>query len=154
MTPRIVMICFVWLFVFVFCVLVSFFSEEFCLIGLGPLILTILIVSICDSFILHALLEPDSGKKNIHLQKKRAVQTLINSLVMMMFVYLPPIMMVIIGKTTLNADSFFCIIELPSFGVSSFGSAVMPILHLVNRKKTHCCRFVCAFCWTTRVVRA
>lgn len=134
-TARIMMICFVWFCLFAFSFIVFFFAKDFGLIALGPFTPTIIIVSICHSFILHALLERDSSKRNIHLQKRRAVQTLINSLVMMMFVYIPPIIMVIIGKTAMSIDVFFCTIKLPGYSLPSFGSAVMPILHLVNRKK-------------------
>lgn len=154
LTPRIVMICFVWFCSFGIGV-IFFLSPQYSgLISMGPFIITTVIVGISDSFILHALFKSDAGKKNIHQQKKRAVQSLINSLVMTILFYFPPILMEMLRMGTIGSNSFLCTSMFLATALSTLGSGVMPILYFLNRKKHGGCKFVCSllnlFNWRCR----
>lgn len=135
MTPRTVVVCFVWACSFTYSVLFFQSPQYSGRISLVPFVLTIVIVGISDSFILHALLKSNAGKKNIHQQKKRAVQTLINSLVMTILFYCPPIFMEISRMLTKNNYAIHCTSIYLTSALSTLGSGVMPILYFINRKK-------------------
>lgn len=109
-----------------------------------PFIVTIIIIGICDVFIFHALVKSDPGRKNIHPKKLRAIQTLVNSLVITVISYLPPVLLVAIGMPLISdLTTFMCIIGLPGTITSASGSAVMPLLHINNIGKFDRFRFGC-----------
>lgn len=136
MTPRIVMVCIVWAWTAAFAVAFFLFYKFYGLYSTLSFVIAVVTVGMCDCSILRALVKSDASRKNIHLQKQRAVQTLINSLVVTMFSYIPPLLLEVIGRTMLIDFRFFmCVIEIPASILSSSGSAIMPNLHLLNRKK-------------------
>lgn len=140
LTPRFLMAAIVWIvtlssgisYLIYYKLFISFFS-------IWPFIVTIVVIGVCDSFILHALVKSDPGKKTIHPQKQKAVQTLINSLVVTVFSYVPPVLLVSIGTSlSSQVDILFCLISIPVSITSTSGSAIMPILHLINNRKLDC----------------
>lgn len=146
LTPRVVMVGMVWTWTVAFGIAYFlFYHLYFSMFSTVPFIIAIIIIGICDSFILHALVKSDPGRKNIHPQKQRAVQTLINSLVITVLSYLPPILLVAIGKPLINSFStFICVVGIPATLTSTLGSAVMPILHLINKGKWGYFRLGCS----------
>lgn len=147
LTPRVVMAGIVWALT-IACGIVYFFFYKlfFTMFSTVPLIITIIITGICDSFILYTLgCKSDPGRKNIHPQKQRAIQTVINSLVMVVLSYLPPIILLSIRPLFGSFNIFLCTVGIPLTITSTLGSAVMPILHLntlgkFDRFKLGCCR--------------
>lgn len=154
MTPRIVVVCLVWACLFAFGVIFFLCPQNSGLISIGPFVIITVIVGISDSFILHALLKSDAGKKNLHQQKKRAVQTLINSLVMTVLFYFPPVLMEMLRLGIMSSDTYRCTSIFVESALSTLGSGVMPILYLINRKKCGGRRFECSlfnpFNWCCR----
>ncbi|TKS89838.1 Proteinase-activated receptor 3 [Collichthys lucidus] len=144
--PRVVMVGIVWILTVVYGIVAFFFYKLFLhMVSTVPFMAAIVITGVCDSFILHTLVKSGPGKKNIHSQKQRAIQTLINSLVMTVFSYLPPVFLLAIGKSLINDDKVLeCTIGIPMTIIYSFGSAIMPILQLNNNGKLDrflkCCR--------------
>lgn len=124
----------------------TFFYKIFLtMFPMVPFAVAIVIIGVCDSFIIHTLINSDPGKNNtIHPQKQRAVQTLINSLVVAFISYLPPILLYTFGLPLIDDPNvFFCTIGLPVTVTSTLGSAVMPLLYLNNLGKLDRFRFGC-----------
>lgn len=132
LTPRVMVAGIVWTFTVATGIAFGLFHTLY--YSIFPIVLfviPVIIIGICDSFILHALIRSDLGRKNIHPQKKRAIQTLINSMVMAAISYLPPVLMYAFGLQ-LNITIFICTIVVPITITSTLGSTVMPILYLNN----------------------
>lgn len=109
MTPRIVMVCVVWTWTAAFAIVFFLFYKFYGLCSTLSFVIAIVTVGMYDCSILRALVKSDTGRKNIHLQKQRAVQTLINSLVVTMFSYIPPLLLEVIGRTMLTDFSSSCV---------------------------------------------
>lgn len=145
LTPRVIIVAIIWTLTaatgIVFCLTFRVFYTMFSTV---PFIVTIIIIGICDVFIFHALVKSDPGRKNIHPKKLRAIQTLVNSLVITVISYLPPVLLVAIGMPLISdLTTFMCIIGLPGTITSASGSAVMPLLHINNIGKFDRFRFGC-----------
>lgn len=140
MTPRVVMVVMVWIWTVAFAILFFlFYKLFFSVISTIPFLIASIIIIICDSLILHALFKSKPGRKNIHPQKQRAVQTIINSLVSTMCSYLPIFLLIVIGRLLISSFStFICVLGLPIAVCSSLGSAIMPVLHLINKGTLWC----------------
>lgn len=148
MTPRIWVVVFVWIWTFIFGVIsFLFYKLYFTLFAIAPFVIAIIVVGICDSFIFYTLVTSDPHRKNV--QKRRAIQMLINSLVITIFTYLPPVVLVTIGVYGVEHVAFVCVIGIPMTVLSSLGSVLMPILHLSNSRK--CNYFRCGKFWQTLV---
>lgn len=145
MTLRVVMVGIVWTWTVGFGIIFFlFYKLYFSMVSIVSFLIAIVIIAICDSVILRALVKSDPGRKNIHPQKQRAIQTLINSLVITLFSYLPPLLLVVIGKLLISSFiTFMCVIAIPVTVTSSLGSAIMPILHLSNNPKLGCFKNGC-----------
>ncbi len=137
LTPRFLMAAVVWILTLISGILYLIYYKLFIsFFSIVPFIVSIVVIGVCDSFILHALVKSDRGKKNIHPQKQRAVQILINSLVMTVFSYVPPVLLISIGNSLVSQiNIMFCVISIPVTITSTSGSAIMPILHLINNRK-------------------
>ncbi|CAB1440091.1 unnamed protein product [Pleuronectes platessa] len=149
MTPRVVMAAIVWTLTVAYG-LVSMTHPHLYITMLipAPFIVAIPMIGVCDYFILHTLIKSEQGKKNIHPQKQRALQTLINSLVLTLVSYLPPVLMYIFGLSLISdIQILLCVISIPATITSSLGSAVMPLLYLHNIGKLD--RFRCGCCRKT-----
>lgn len=135
MTPRVVMVGIVWTCTGAFAILfLLFYKLFFSLVSTIPFFIASVIIGICDILILHALVKSNPGRKNIHPQKHRAVQTIINSLVLTMCSYLPIFLLIIIGRPLIGSfNKFICELGLPIALCSSVGSAIMSVLHLINK---------------------
>ena len=145
LTPRVTIVAIIWTLTaasgIVFCLSLGIFYTMFYTV---PFIIAIVIIGICDVFIFHALVKSDPGKKNIHPKKQRAIQMLVNSLVITVISYLPPVLLVAIGKPLISdLTTFMCTIGLPGTITSASGSAVMPLLHINNQGKFSRFRFGC-----------
>ncbi|XP_057682873.1 lysophosphatidic acid receptor 4-like [Corythoichthys intestinalis] len=131
-TPRVVGVAAVWMVTLTSCWL--YFRYRwlyFTLYSTTYYIVAMVVIGICDAFILRALVVPVHGCKGIHPQKKKAIHILTNSLVMVVISYLPPTLLFIFGLH-LMADrrEFICTIAIPVALTSTSGSAVMPMLYL------------------------
>lgn len=147
LTPRIVMVLVVWILTIATGIIYFlYFKLFFSVFPIVFFMLTIVIIGICDSLILYTLNTSDGGRKNIHPQKKRAIHTLTNSLVVVVISYLPPVLLYVIGLFTITDNTLFmCMIGFPTATTSTLGSAVMPILALHNLGKINvhslkCCK--------------
>jgi len=145
LTPRVVMAGIVWILTVASGIAdFLFYKLYYTVFSIVPFIITIVIIGVCDSLILHSLIKSERGKKNIHPQKQRAIQTLINSLVMTVLCYLPPMFLLGIWRLLMsNITSFTCALGISMTVTSSFSSVVMPILHLRNLRKCDCFTLGC-----------
>lgn len=145
LTPRVVMAGIVWIFTVVTGIHYCFYFQIY--LGITPylaFLIAMVIIGICDCFILYRLIKSHPGSVNIHPQKQRAIQILINSLVVTVISYLPPVVIFAFGKSLVtNYTMFMCTIIIPISITSTLGSAVMPILHLNNIGKLDRFRFGC-----------
>lgn len=140
MTPRIWAVAIVWMWTLTFSIIsIMFYKFFFTLWSIVPFVIAITVVGICDCFIFHTLVTSDPHRKNV--QKQRAIQTLFNSLVITIFTYLPPVILITIGVYAIEYVAFVCVIAIPMTVMSSLGSVLMPILHLINTRK--CNYFKC-----------
>lgn len=153
MTPRVVMVGMVWTGTVAFTILFFlFYKLFFSLVSTIPFLCSSVIIGICDTLILHALLKPKPGSKNIHPQKQRAIHTIINSLFLTMCSYLPIFLLIAIGRPLKRSFStFICDLGLLIAFCSSLGSAMMPVLHLINKGtlghfKLGCSQFKIRWC--------
>ncbi|CAK6970999.1 hypothetical protein F2P81_022288 [Scomber scombrus] len=137
LTPRVVMAGIVWTLTVATGIAYSLSRDlYFTMFPSVPFMIAIAIIVVCDSFILHTLIRSDPGRKNIHAQKQRAIQTLINSLVIAAISYVPPVIMSIFGKHLFaNFTIYMCFVAVPITITSTLGSAVMPLLYLNNLGK-------------------
>lgn len=147
MTPRILMVVIVWIWTLTFAIVFFlFYTFYFTLCSIVSFVIAIVVVGICDSFIFYTLLMSDPHRKN--LQKQRAIQTLINSLVIMAFTYLPPVILITFGVYGIEYVTFVCVIAIPINITSTLGSVLMPFLHLISSGK--CSLFRCRSFFETR----
>ncbi|XP_061612919.1 G-protein coupled receptor 42-like [Phyllopteryx taeniolatus] len=146
LTPRAVGVAVVW---FVTLITAGFYFSfnklYFTLFSTLYFIAAMVIIGICDAFILYVLIASGRSGRGVHPQKQRAIQTLTNSLVMTFLSYFPPVVLFIFGLH-LMSDSrvFICTIGLPITLTSTWGSAVMPMLHLNDLGKFNCLWVRCA----------
>lgn len=134
MTPRIWVVVIVWIWTLIAAtVSFMFYKLFFTLWAIVPFVIAITVVGICDSFIFYTLVT--SGPHRNNVQKQRAIQTLFNSLVITILTYLPPVILTIIGVFGIEYVAFVCVIAIPMSIMSSLGSVLMPILHLINTGK-------------------
>lgn len=136
---RIVLCVLGWLLTLAF-FLWAIFSQEvlYMFIILSILLfLSALVITFCNISTFCALRKPDSsGRGEIHPQKRRAKQSIINSLVMTLLSY-PPLVIVITVYILMNMSlyEFVCDVWVPSLIFSTVGSTVMPLLYLGNLGK-------------------
>ncbi|KAL7372932.1 hypothetical protein ABVT39_024177 [Epinephelus coioides] len=137
LTPRVVIVGIVW--TLTFAIGIAFFLcflLYLTMFSIAPYVIAVIIIGIFDSLILHKLIKSEPGRTNIHPQKQRAVHTLINSLVMTVLSYLPPVLMLVVGQPLISSfNGFLCLIAIPMTITSTLGSTIMPILHLKNQGK-------------------
>lgn len=139
---RVVMVTSVWICTLGFAISFFLFYKLFLnLISLIPYILAIVIIGICDSFIFYTLITSKPGRKN--LQKQRTIQILTNSLVISLFSYFPPLLMIVVGEAMLDIRTFMCVVGIPISINSPLGSVLLSILHLSNIGKLNCFRRGC-----------
>lgn len=139
---RVVMVTTVWIFTFAYAISFFLFYKLFItIVSVIPFIVAIVIIGICDTFIFHKLMTSTPGRKN--LQKQRTIQTLTNSLVISLFSYFPPLLMVVVGRATLDIWTFMCVIGIPLTTSSPLGTVILSILHLGNIRKLNCFRCGC-----------
>lgn len=145
LTPRFLMAVLVWMLTVATAILYFlFFKLYFSVSSYVPYLIAMVIIGICDCFILHTLMKSHPGTTNIHPQKQKFIQILINSLVMTVISYLPPLILFVIGSSIISSFKvFICTIGIPISTTSTLGSAVMPILYLNNIGKLDHFRFVC-----------
>ena len=103
-------------------------------IALWPQLITLPTIGFCDFFILRALKSSDPAGRDLHPQKKKALQIIINSLVMTVITYLPPLLAMSLQKC-IPIREFICRVIFPMFILISAGSAIMPVLYLSNLRK-------------------
>lgn len=144
--PRVVMAVIVWILTVAIAVLyLLFFKSYFSIISYVPYEIAMVIIGICDSFILYKLMKTHSGTADIHPQKKKSIQILVNSLVMTVISYLPPVILYLVGSSIITRFKvFICTIGIPISITSTLGSAIMPILYLINIGKLDCFRCGCS----------
>lgn len=136
---RVVMVTTVWICTLAFAIsFFLFYKLFFAVVSVIPYIVAIVIIGICDSFILYTLMTSKPGRKN--LQKQRTIQILTNSLVISLFSYIPPLFMIVVGRAMTDIRTFVCVIGTPMTIISPLGSVLLSILHLSNIGKLNCFR--------------
>lgn len=139
LTPRILIVVVVWIWTLSFAATYFiFYSFFFSLWSILSFVIAIVIVGICDTFIFYTLLTSPHRK---NLQKQRAIQMIINSLVITAFTYLPPVILITIGIYAIEYVTFVCLIAIPINILSTLGSVLLPILHFINTGKCKCFRW-------------
>ena len=103
-------------------------------ITLWPQLITLPTIGVCDFFILRALKSSDPAGRDLHPQKKKALQIIINSLVMTVITYLSPVL-VFSMRTMMPGKVFLCFAIFPLISFTTAGSALMPVLYLNNLGK-------------------
>ncbi|XP_031416544.1 lysophosphatidic acid receptor 6-like [Clupea harengus] len=100
-------------------------------------LLAISIIAFCNLAILRALRKPDpSGRNDVHPQKQRAQQIIINSFLMTLVSYLPPLVVYFLSTIIpLDRQEKWCNVILPSLVPTMLGSTTMPLLYLANLGK-------------------
>uniref|UniRef100_A0AAV2LBR6 G-protein coupled receptors family 1 profile domain-containing protein n=1 Tax=Knipowitschia caucasica TaxID=637954 RepID=A0AAV2LBR6_KNICA len=89
--PRIAVALFIWLVTVSFGLLVGIVPELYLtFIAVLPYVLALLIIIICDGFILYTLMKASPGGKTVHPQKQRAIETITTSLAASLLSYMPP----------------------------------------------------------------
>lgn len=133
-TPRIWVVVIVWIWTLTFAIIYFlFYKLFFTLLSIVPFVIAIIVVGVCDSFIFYTLVTSDPNRTNV--QKQRAIHMLFNSLVVIIFTYFPPVILITIGVYGIEYVTFVCVIGIPMTILSSLGSVLMPILHLINTGK-------------------
>ncbi|XP_049336699.1 somatostatin receptor type 4-like [Astyanax mexicanus] len=129
-TIRKVISVLIWLSTICFSLLKCFASDTLALVfNATPLFIALPVITFCDISVLQALKKTDpSGNTNIHPQKKQALYTIINSFIMTVFVYLPPVASFSLASLIPNALK--CVAEPSAFCFSLTGCFIMPILYL------------------------
>lgn len=109
------------------------YEFYFSVFAVVPFVVAIVMIGVCDSFILYTLIKSHPGNNNIHPQKQRAVQTLTNSLVVSLLSYFPPVLMLLFRRFLARDIVYFtCAILIPLNVTATMGSAAMPMLYLEN----------------------
>lgn len=125
----------VWLIIFCFGALLCSVEKIYTssLIS-APLAVALPVIALCDISILYALRKPDpSGNKNIHPQKKQALDTIFSSLVMTFISYLPPAIIFPIAELLpISKDTIFCNVSFIGICFYAVGCVTMPLLHLYS----------------------
>lgn len=96
--------------------------------------LSVPVIAFCDLSILYTLRKPDpSGRSEVHPQKQKAMQTIMNSLVMTLLSYFPFLVVSLFQHLIhINQQELHCNVYLPSSATATLGSTIMPLLHLGN----------------------
>lgn len=99
-----------------------------------PYALCLPTIAFCNIAILHALRKPDpSGKTDVHPQKQKALQTIMNSFTMTIVAYLPPLVVYSFSSLIpLPPQEMWCNVSIPLLISPLLGSAIMPLLYLQN----------------------
>lgn len=102
------------------------------------------VILFADVCILRMLTMPDpSGRSAVHPQKQRAIQAIVNSLVMIALSYVPPgIGLVISTAMGLSLPQYFCNVSIPVSFFTVICSTTIPLLHLHNLGKLSTIRCV------------
>lgn len=146
LTPRVILVSLVWTLTIASGLGYAFDYTLFAtMFPTVPYLVAVVIIGVCDFFIIYTLIKSDPSNNTIHPQKRRALQTVINSLVMTLISYLPPLLIYCIAIPQFSAQNFRCIFSIPASITTTLGSAVMPLLHLNNLGKLEhfmfgCCR--------------
>lgn len=102
----------------------------------APLIFSLPVIIFCDITILQVLRKADSTRKNIHPQKKRALNTIFNSLVMTSIVYIPPVVIFSFADLfPMSRNRYDCTVAMFGYLLSMSGCVIMPVLYLVTLGK-------------------
>lgn len=126
LTPRVLMVSAVWaLTVAIGLVYMIDVMLYYSILSMVPSTIAIIIIGSCDFFILRTLKRSNPGMPNIHPQKQRAIQTVISSLVVTVISYLPPVLLIAIGKPLLSKRAFICAASIPITVASTLGSAAL-----------------------------
>ncbi|GAA6089977.1 lysophosphatidic acid receptor 6-like [Tachysurus ichikawai] len=97
----------------------------------GPLIFSLPVITFCCIATLQALRKSDPGRKGIHPQKKRALVTIFNSLVLTCVVYTPPVVIFSFADVfPVSRNQYQCAVGVFGFTLSMSGCVIVPILHL------------------------
>lgn len=98
----------------------------------APLVLALPVITFCDISIFRRLRKQDpSVNKNIHPQKKQALDTIFSSLVMTLVAYLPPATIFLFsGVVTLIREELFCTVCFFGICFYAVGCVIMPLLYL------------------------
>lgn len=145
LTPRVIAAAIVWIVTIANGIAYFFYYELFQSIYYPvPFIIAIVVIGVCDSFIVHTLIKSEPGGRSVHPQKKRAIQIMVNSLIVAGISYLPPVLLYLFGLPLISDPNIFiCTIGIPLTVTSTMGSAVMPVLYLNNLGKLDCFRVGC-----------
>lgn len=98
--------------------------------------LTLPVIGFCDFSILWTLKRSNPGGGEVHPQKKKALQIIINNLVVTFTSYFPPIIVCLFSKCLHFDDlTIQCLMMIPMMGITNLGNSVSLILHLNNLGK-------------------
>lgn len=97
----------------------------------GPLVFSLPAIIFCNIATVLALRKTDPARKGMHPQKKRALHTIFNSLIIISLVYTPPVVIFSFADLMpLKGEKYHCTVGVFGFMLSMSGCVIMPILHL------------------------
>nr|XP_015818695.2 P2Y purinoceptor 1-like [Nothobranchius furzeri] len=137
LTPRVVSAAIIWSLTAANGIIYFlFYRLYFSFFPVATFVISLVIIGLCDGVIIYSLVKSGPGRRNIHPQKQRAIQTLVYSLATTTLSYLPPVILYSIGMPlTGTFELFVCTIALPITITATIGSTVMPVLYLYNAGK-------------------
>ncbi|XP_028297808.1 G-protein coupled receptor 35-like [Gouania willdenowi] len=87
------------------------------------------VIIICNSSVLWTLRKSDSGRTGLHPMKKKALQIITNNMIVTVVVYLPPVMVYIVGPLIFSEDKMYdCYLAIPILVMLTAGSSIMSLL--------------------------
>lgn len=113
------------------------YSMQFAIYS-APLLLVLPVIAFCDISILQALRKPGPTEKNkTNPLKKRALHTILNSLVVTLIVYLPPVVIFSFAHV-ISVKIYFCKVFIFGYLFSMCGTCIMTFLYLDSIGKLVC----------------
>uniref|UniRef100_A0A3P8VPK9 G-protein coupled receptors family 1 profile domain-containing protein n=1 Tax=Cynoglossus semilaevis TaxID=244447 RepID=A0A3P8VPK9_CYNSE len=109
LTPRVILVSLVWTLTIASGLGYAFDYTLFAtMFPTVPYLVAVVIIGVCDFFIIYTLIKSDPSNNTIHPQKRRALQTVINSLVMTLISYLPPLLIYCIAIPQFSFPGVSC----------------------------------------------
>lgn len=109
------------------------------LMDLNPILffaLTLPIILFCDFCILWTLMSSNAGGRKVDSRKRKALQLIINNLIITFICYIPPIIAVSVSKfLSLDEIAIRCLVVIPLLSFIAVGNTASAILHLKNLGK-------------------
>ncbi|XP_041672052.1 G-protein coupled receptor 15-like [Cheilinus undulatus] len=134
LTPRILMAAVVWTITAAQGIMSTVFDElNHSAWAMFVYIIALPAIVICDVSILWTLKKSNPAGGELHPSKQKALQIIMNSMVMTIFSYVPPVLVYILGDLIISDEKEYdCFLAIPILVTPTAGSAIMPLLYLGN----------------------